>query len=148
MIKLNDVSANEEQENRHSFDSMIRAAGPAFLPVQVDEANHVASGLLESNNGDGYRALLSYEGQKRHVMVAVTLKPPGCLSAQQRDVLEQLQSSSEMCRFDPDREHRLLTLRASSVCSQPKQPKFAVRQIIQDICRVLADDRLKVVLNG
>ena len=148
MIQLNEVSAKEDQENRHSFDSMIRAAEPAFLPVHVDEANHIAKGLLESANGDGYRALLSYEGQKQYVMVVVTLKPTRHLSAQQRDVLEQLQSSSEMCRFDPDREHRLLTLRASSVCSQPKQPKFTVRQIIQDICRVLADDRLKVVLNG
>ena len=148
MIRLNDIPANEEQKNRHNFNAMIRAAKPSFLAVQVDEANHIANGLLESDNGDGYRAILSYEGQKRHVMVAVTLKPTRHLSDQQRDVLEQLQSSSEMCRFDPDREHRLLTLRASSVCSQPKQPKFTVRQIIQDICRVLADDRLKVVLNG
>ena len=145
-MKLIDVSVHEEQRNYRNFKSMVQAAGAAFLPLRMDEANYVATGLLESDNGNGYRALLSYEGQKQYVTIAVTLKPSGDLSTQQRDALEQVQCASEMCRFDPDRENRLLNLRASSVCSQPEQPAFTVKQIIQDLRRVLADDRLKVVL--
>ena len=148
MIRANDTSTEHEQTSFRHFSLMVHAAEPVFLPVDVDEANHVAVGLVESGNGFGYRARLSYESQKQHVMVSVTLKPTGRLSEQQGDVLERIQSSSEMCRFDPDRENHMLTLRASSVCSQPRQPRFTVEQIIQDISRVLGDDRLKVVLGG
>ncbi len=147
MIRANDITTDDEQKSRRLFQRIVKAANPSFLPVTIDEAKHVACGLLQSDNGDAYRAFLSYEDKKRRVRIAVVLRPAGHLSEQQRDVLNQLQCSSAMSRFDRDREQPLLTLRASSVCSQPGQAKFTIRQLVQDICQVLADDRLKVVLD-
>jgi len=147
MIQANDITADDEQKSRRHFNRIVRAARPTFLPVNIDEANHIAKGLLESDSGKSYRAFLSYEDQTRRVRIVVTLKLSSGLSAGQRGVLEQLQCSSEMSRFDPDKEHRILLLRVSSVCSQPLQPKFTIDQIVQDIRRVLSDDRLKVVLS-
>lgn len=147
MIRANDITADDEQKSRRLFKRIVQAAKPSFLPVTTDEANHVACGLLQSDDGDAYRAFLSYEDKSRRVRIAVALKSEAHLSEQQRDVLDQLQCSSEMSRFDRDREQPLLTLRASSACSQPGQAKFTIRQLVQDICQVLSDDRLKVVLD-
>ncbi len=147
MIRANDITTDDEQKSRRLFNRIVQAAKPSFLQVTIDEANHVACGLLQSDNGDAFRAFLSYEDKKRHVRIAVALKPAAHLSEQQRDVLDQLQCSSEMSRFDRDREQPLLTLRASSVCWRPEQADFTIRQLVQDICQVLADDRLKVVLD-
>ena len=148
MVKANDTTAGDERKSRRLFKRIVHVAEPPFLPVDVDEANHIARGLLQSDNGDAYyRAFLSYEAKKRHVRIVVALKPAAHLSEQQRDVLDQLQCSSEMSRFDRDREQPLLTLRASSVCWQSEQAEYTIRQLVQDICQVLADDRLKVVLD-
>ena len=147
MIRANDISADSEQTSSHHFNRIVRAARPTFLSVNIDEANHVATGLLESDSGKFYRAFLSYEDRTRRIRIVVTLRLSDYLSHRQRSVLEQLQCSSEMSRFDPDREHHTIILRVTSVCSQPLQPKFTVDQIVQDIRRVLSDDRLKVVLS-
>jgi hypothetical protein len=146
MIRVNDITVDDEQRSLRLFKRIVQAAKPSFLPVIIDKANHIVRGLLQSNNGDAFRAFLSYEDKKRRVRIAVVLKPAAHLSERQRDVLEQLQCSSEMSRFDRDREQPLLTLRASSVCWRPEQAEFTIRQLVQDICQVLADDRLKVVL--
>jgi len=145
MIRINDTTVDEKKKSRRLFKSIVRAAKPAFLALDIDEANHVTRGLLQSDNG-AYRAFLSYEDKKRLVRIAVVLKPAADLSEQQRDVLGRLQCSSEMSRFDRDREQPLLTLRASSVCCQSAQIDFTIQQIIEDLQQILADDRLKVVL--
>ena len=146
MIRVNDTTVDDEQKSCRFFNSIVQAAKPAFLAVDIDEANHVARGLLQSDNGDAYRAFLSYEDQKRRVRIAVALTPVRCFSEQQQDILDRLQCLSEMSRFDRDREQLLLTLRASSICWQSAQVDFTIQQIIGDLQQILADDRLKVVL--
>ena len=147
MIRINDITVDEEKKSQRLFKSIVRAAKPDFLALDINETNHVARGLLQSNNG-AYRAFLSYEDKKRLVRIAVSLKSVACFSEQQQDVLGKLQCSSEMSRFDRDREQPLLTLRASSVCYQSAQVDFTIQQIIEDLQQILADDRLKVVLGN
>lgn len=148
MIRLNEPFTNDEQKPCRYFSLMVRAAKSSFLPVTIDEANYVAKGLLESGNGNSHRAFLSYEDEKRRVRIMIMLKLSVGLSEQQREILGQLQCSSEMSRFDWDQEHRQLTLRASSVCSQPEQPIFTIEQILQDVLMVLSDDRLEAVIGN
>ncbi|MCK4601581.1 MAG: hypothetical protein KAU28_03895 [Phycisphaerae bacterium] len=148
MIRLNEPFTNDEREPYRYFSLMVGAAKSSFLPVTIDEANYIARGLLESESGNFHRAFLSYENEKRRVRIMIVLKLSAGLSEQQREILGQLQHSSEMSRFDWDQEHRQLTLRASSVCSRPERPSFTIKQILEDVLSVLSDDRLEAVIGN
>ena len=143
MIQVSD--AIEPRPAARHFCRMLEAARPRFILVNVDEANHTARGLLESRQGSAFRCMLSYEETKCLVQVTVKLKAPTTLSPAQRSIMDQIQASSALARFDPDPEHHQLMLRACSLCILPRDLGVVVRQLIKDIRRILSDDRLTAI---
>lgn len=146
MIQNSDAVSEANRTVERHFNAMVQSAQPDLLPVKVDETDHVANGLLHTGNGRSHKAIFAYEKNGNTIRLTIIFPCLGKLSETQRGVMDQLQAASKLSRFDPDMDQRRLFLTVCSVCSTPEDPRDVVRRLVKDIQRILADDRLSVVL--
>ena len=140
--------SNRHDKNRQEsrrINRLIRAAGPNFIPIRVDEANQIIHGLLEAGDA-AYGTVLSYERSGRGLQLTVFLHVGAPLSAADRAVLDRLQDAAKLSRFDGREAHERLKLRAGSVMTSVRRAGYVVKQLIRDVQAILADSRLQGLL--
>jgi hypothetical protein len=120
---------------------MVRAAEPDFIPVKVDEANHVARGLFQAGAIAARRARLSYESTRQDIRFSLQFQPVQPDEEAQNFLRSKLQAASRFARFDSDPDYGLLTLNATSTCSTSQDPEWTVHQLVEDLEQVIGDDR-------
>jgi hypothetical protein len=118
-----------------------------WIPYDKNWAAGWTRGLLKSDHGDAYTTCLSYEPSRFLVRATVILRCSRPLNDTDRKTLSRIQAASDLTRLNYDDECSVCDVETQSVCPEDKAWEFVAKTVLEDLRRVLSDDRLRSITN-